>query len=193
MSSRASIYRQNRGEKINREGVYAMVSCKRCAKEKLGCKLSSLSVKCGNCEAVGASSCVPVDILVPDFSKVESEISKVEEQLVANEAEIERGEAEAEAAWLRIKAARSKSKRLRRQYKFLKRKEQNLFDKGLPDVEDLETLESLERLNQEVAATNPSVSEFAHTVDWSAMFEPVADGSGVILSCDTVPVAGDSS
>lgn len=176
-----------------------MVSCKRCTKEKLGCKLSSLSQKCGNCEAVGASECVPADIPAPDFSKIESEIAKVESQLADSERQAEQDEAEAEAAWLRMKAAREKSKRLRKQHKFLKRKEQKLFDKNLPSVEDLEALEAAERLNQEIAATNPGAHLLAHTVDWSQFFDPIVGSSSVEgvagseENVGTVPVTSDSS
>jgi hypothetical protein len=91
-----------------------------------------------------------------------------------------------------MKASRAKSKRLRKQHKFLKRKEQKLFDKGLPDVEDLEWLESLERLNQEVGATNPEAPALAHAVDWSLFFEPTIDVSGSVVSVDTALVAGGS-
>jgi hypothetical protein len=188
MPSDATLFRRSRGAKINREGTFAMVSCKRCAKHKphpLSCKLSSLSTKCGNCESVGAESCVPVDIPPPDFSKIESELSKVEAQLAESEQQAEKDEAEAEAAWLRMKAAREKSKRLRKQHKFLKRKEQKLFDKGLSDVQDLEALESVERLNQELSATNPTASMFAHTVDWSDLFDPIEGPSGSLVSCDS--------
>jgi hypothetical protein len=75
-----------------------MVSCTYCAKEKLGCKLSSLSKKYRNCEIVGVESCVPVEVRVPDFTKVESEIEKIEAELAATEAVIEKDEAEVEAA-----------------------------------------------------------------------------------------------
>jgi capsule polysaccharide export protein KpsE/RkpR len=91
-----------------------MVSYTCCAKEKLGCKLSSLSKKCGNCEIVGAESCVPVEVRVLDFTKVESEIEKIEAELAATEAVIEKDEAEVEAAWARMKALRAKLKRLRK-------------------------------------------------------------------------------
>jgi hypothetical protein len=182
--SDATLFRRKRGDKINKEGVFAMVSCKRCAKKGLGCKLSSLSQKCGNCESVSAASCEPVDIVAPDFSKIESAISKVESEMAEAEAQAEKDEAEAEAAWLRMKAAREKSKRLRKQHKFLKRKEQKLFDKGLPDVEDLEALDAAERLNQELAATNPEAPLLAHTIDWSQMFEPIVDASGAGVSVE---------
>jgi hypothetical protein len=74
-----------------------MVAYQRYTKYKLGCKLSSLSVKCGNYEVVGATSCVPVDITVPDFSKVELEIQKLETQLAKTKAIVEKDEAKAEA------------------------------------------------------------------------------------------------
>jgi hypothetical protein len=67
-----------------------------------------------------------------------------------------------------------------------------LFDKGLPDVEDLEWLESLERLNQEVGAINPEALALAHTVDWSLFFEPTIDVSGSVVSIDTALVASGS-
>jgi hypothetical protein len=74
-----------------------MVSYTRCAKEKLSCKLSSLSKKCRNYEIIGAESYVPVEVRVPDFTKVESEIEKIEAELAATEAVIEKDKAEVEA------------------------------------------------------------------------------------------------
>jgi hypothetical protein len=67
------------------------------AKEKLSYKLSSLSKKYRNCEIVGAESYMPVEVRVPDFTKVELEIEKIEAELAATEAVIEKDKAEAEA------------------------------------------------------------------------------------------------
>jgi hypothetical protein len=73
------------------------VSYTRYAKEKLGCKLSSLSKKCRNCKIVSVESCVPVEVRVPDFMKVESEIEKIEAELTATKAVIEKDKAKVEA------------------------------------------------------------------------------------------------
>jgi len=188
MSSRAVHYRQLRGTKINDTGYFAMVSCARCAKEKLGCKMSSLSKKCGNCESVGASRCEPVEIPLPNFSGINKEMEKLEKQEEDTEAVLEAEEALAEAALERMRAARNKLKRLRRQKRLLQKKEKRLFDGGLADAEDIEQLEALEGLNQEIASANPEAPAVAQTVDWSSFWDlgsldhPVTTGECVMLS-----------
>jgi hypothetical protein len=56
-----------------------------------------LSKKCRNCEIVGAESYIPVEVRVPDFTKVESEIEKIKAELTTTEAVIEKDKAEVEA------------------------------------------------------------------------------------------------
>jgi hypothetical protein len=61
------------------------VSCKCYAKYKLyllSYKLLLLSTKCRNCKSVSVESCVSIDILLLDFSKIKLELLKVEAQLV---------------------------------------------------------------------------------------------------------------
>jgi hypothetical protein len=74
------------------------VSYTRYAKEKLGCKLSSLSKKYRNCEIVGVESYIPVEVRVPDFTKVESEIKKIKAELTITKAVIKKDKAKVEAA-----------------------------------------------------------------------------------------------
>jgi hypothetical protein len=74
------------------------VSYTRYAKEKLGCKLSSLSKKYRNCEIVGVESYIPVEVRVPDFTKVESEIRKIKAELTITKAVIKKDKAKVEAA-----------------------------------------------------------------------------------------------
>jgi hypothetical protein len=57
-----------------------------------------LSKKCGNYEIVGVESYVPMEVRVPDFTKVESEIEKIKVELTATEAVIEKDKTEVEAA-----------------------------------------------------------------------------------------------
>jgi hypothetical protein len=73
------------------------VSYTRYIKEKLGYKLLSLSKKYRNYEIVGAESYIPVEVRVPDFTKVESEIKKIEAELATTEAVIEKDKAKVEA------------------------------------------------------------------------------------------------
>jgi hypothetical protein len=68
-----------------------------CAKEKLGCKLLSLSKKYRNCEIVSVESYIPVEVRVLDFTKVESEIEKIEAELTTTEAVIKKNKAKVEA------------------------------------------------------------------------------------------------
>jgi hypothetical protein len=66
-------------------------------KKKLSCKLSSLSKKCRNCKIVGVESYIPIEVRVPDFTKVELEIKKIEAELATTKAIIEKDKAKVEA------------------------------------------------------------------------------------------------
>ncbi|EFQ87559.1 hypothetical protein PTT_16903 [Pyrenophora teres f. teres 0-1] len=79
----------------------------------------------------------------------------------------------------RMRVARSKLKRLRKQKRLLKRREQQVFDAGREEAEDLERLEALEHLNQAVALTNPEVPAEAAVVDWSGFWDFGVDDTGV--------------
>jgi hypothetical protein len=101
MPSNAINFRQSCRAKINCKGTFAIVSCKRCVKYKpylLSCKLLLLSTKCRNYKSIGAESCVPVDVLLLDFSKIKLELSKVEAQLAELEQQAEKDKVEAKAA-----------------------------------------------------------------------------------------------
>lgn len=147
-----------------------MVSCKRCAKESLQCKLSSLSEKCGNCERAGASSCEPVDIPIPNFSRIDKEMEKLRKQEEETDEALEAQEAIAEAALAEMRALRAKARRLRKQRALLKRKEQQVFDAGAEDAADIERLEQREALNQAIASVNPEAPAQAEIVDWSVIW-----------------------
>ncbi|KAL7780671.1 hypothetical protein CFE70_010696 [Pyrenophora teres f. teres 0-1] len=120
--------------------------------------MSSLSDRCGNCYRNGVKECVPAQIPLPDFSKIDRGMGKLEK---------------------RMRVARSKLKRLRKQKRLLKRREQQVFDAGREEAEDLERLEALEHLNQAVASTNPEVPAEAAVVDWSGFWDFGVDDTGV--------------
>lgn len=181
--SRSTQFRHRLADRIASTGVFAMVSCSRCAKKQLPCKLSSLNKKCANCVRANCSSCEPDHLPLPDFSKIDKEMSRLEKMEDEEEARLRVEEDVAEAALSRARLAREKLSRLRKQKKLLRRKEQELFDRGLASVEDLEALEQLETLNSEIASVNPEAPLGAATVDWSMLW-----GVG-----DAVPEAGGSS
>ena len=52
----------------------------------MACRLSLLSDRCGNCYRDGVKDCVPADIPLPDFSKIDRELAKLEAQEEAVEA-----------------------------------------------------------------------------------------------------------
>jgi hypothetical protein len=56
-----------------------------------------LSKKCRNYEIVSIESYIPVEVRVPDFTKVESEIKKIEAELTTTEAIIKKDKTKAEA------------------------------------------------------------------------------------------------
>ena len=107
----------------------------------------SLSKKCGNCKLVGASSCKPVNIPLPNFLGINREIEKLEQQEEDTEAKLEANKAVAEAALERMRSTRAKLKRLRKQKKLLQRKEKKLFNSSLADAKEIKRLEALNSLN----------------------------------------------
>jgi len=161
MTSRSTLQRQSRGNRINSIGVLAMVSCKYCAKKGWECKLSSLSKQCGNCVHNGIVKCEPIDLPAPNFARIDSEMSRLE----ALEEQAEEAE---EAAAAALNAARSKLSRLRKQKKLLKRREQSLFDKSEQYEKDLAVLEALETLGQDVGILDDGLMPGSLALDWSA-------------------------
>jgi hypothetical protein len=79
--------------------------------------MSSLKKECGNCYRNSVKTCVPVEVPLPDFSKLDQELARLEQQ----ETEADATEAKALGALL---AARQKKDQLRKQRKLLKRREQ---------------------------------------------------------------------
>jgi hypothetical protein len=188
MSSRSTFYRHRRGDRINAEGYLTMVACSHCVSKSLGCKMSSLSSRCGNCYRDGIPECVPAHIPLPDFSKLDREIERLEEQERAVEVQMEKDEEAANVAQASIlasiasaqrlvseaqersRASRAKLRRLHKQRKRLKLKEQEIFDEGRVEAEELEQLEVIEQFNQELASTNVEAPAEARVVDWSAFW-----------------------
>jgi hypothetical protein len=78
--------------------------------------MSSLKKECRNCYCKGNILCVPVEVLVPDFTKLDWELARLD----AQEAEVDAAEEKAIEALI---AARSKKRWLRNQRKLLKRRE----------------------------------------------------------------------
>lgn len=174
MSSQAVHYRHLRGDRINNEGSFAMVSCARCVQKSLPCKLSSLSKKCGNCEYVGAKECVPQEIPIPDFSKLDRQVKELERQEELEEAALATDETEAELVVLRMRARRNKLRRIRKQKLALRREEQRIFDAGLPMLDELEALESL---NQDLEQTLVPAEPSSCVAGWHGDTVPEAGGS----------------
>ncbi|KAF1941749.1 hypothetical protein EJ02DRAFT_347058 [Clathrospora elynae] len=177
-SSRSTFFRHRCGDRINLEGIVTIVACSHCVEKRLECRMLSLSLRCGNCCRDGVATCLPAHIPIPDFSginraleKLEAQENAVEAQMLADDeaAEVSVIEAQrvATAARERSRAARAKLSRLRKQRKLLKRKEQEIFDEGRIEAEELERLEELEGFNQEIASANPNAPIGAHVVDWS--------------------------
>ena len=75
--------------------------------------MSSLKKECGNYYRNGVKLCVPVEVPLPDFSRLDQELARLEQQ----ESEADAAEAAALDALL---AARAKKDRLRKQRKVLK-------------------------------------------------------------------------
>lgn len=185
MSSRSTKYRHRRGDRIDLAGVPSMVACAHCVKEKKPCRISSLADVCGQCYRDGVKECLPADIPLPDFSKIDRELEKLEKQEEAVEAQQDADERVIAEAQERLRVSRSKMRRLRKQRKLLKRKEAEVFEAGREDAEDLERLEAQERFNQEIASANPEAPAEAAVIDWSCFWD--------LSGGDTIPIAGSSA
>ena len=107
MVSRSTAHRHFVGDRINRTGELAMVSCQYCAKRGLECRMSSLKKECGHCYRNGVKSCVSVEVPVPNFENLDQELARLEQQ----ESEADAAEA---AALQSLLAARAKKDRLRK-------------------------------------------------------------------------------
>lgn len=175
----ASLQRRYRqADRIEDTGVFAMVACTRCTKNKLPCKLSSLHKKCGNCVRYNSAVCEPDVVPLPDYSKIDAEMERLEVLEEKEEALLRVEEDLAEGALLRARQAREKLSKLRKQKKLLRRKEQKLFDEGMSTVEELEALEAREELAQEAASVNPETPLGAATVDWSVLWNIEPESAG---------------
>jgi hypothetical protein len=155
MSSRSTIYRHSRGDQINQISVPSIVACAYCVKEKAPCHISSLSQLCGQYYRDRKKECLPANIPVPDFSKINRELTKLEAQEEAVEAQQDTNKKVIADAQERLRVSRSKMKRLRKQQKLLKQKEADVFEASQEDAEGLERLEERERFIQELASVNP--------------------------------------
>lgn len=188
MVSRTTAYRYSVGDRINQIGVVAMVSCQYCAKKNLECRMSSLKKECGNCYRNGVKSCVPVEVPVPNFEKLDQELARLDQQ----ESEADAAEA---AALEALVAARRKKDRLRQQRKILKRREQKWVDDAGKFVEDIEALEAMEWANKEVATLEGGLMPGTPALDWSVFMPTFLEGDPGFAEAvgDIVPVSGGSS
>jgi hypothetical protein len=114
MTSRSVKYRYTRGDRINLIGVLTMVACAHCVKEGYACRMSSLSELCGNCYRDGKKECLPANILLPDFSKIDRELEKLEKQEEAVELQQDANKKLIADAQERLRVSRSKMRRLRK-------------------------------------------------------------------------------
>lgn len=185
MSSKSTQHRHATGNRINAVGWLAMVSCKYCAKKNLECRMSSLKKECGNCYRNGVVKCEPVDVPVPNFTKLDNEIARLESQ----EAEADKAE---EAALNALLAARAKKNRLRKQKKLLQRRGQQWLSGSTQYVEDIEALEAVDAINQEVLLLEDGLMPGTSALDWSTFMPSVLEGDPGSLDESGVAVAGVS-
>ena len=153
--------------------------------------MSSLKKECGNCYRNGVKSCVPVEVPLPDFSRLDQELARLEQQ----ESEADAAEAAALDALL---AARAKKDRLRKQRKVLKRREQQWVDESGKFVEEIEALEAVDDINREVRLLEDGMMPGTSALDWSTFTPTFLDGDPAFdewlsASHDTAQVAGGSS
>lgn len=106
--------------------------------------MSSLKMQCGNYYKNSISKCVPVEPVVPNFSKINFEVLRLE-KLEDNAA------AEEEVAMAALQAARAKRQRLLKQKRLLKERKRRLLEDSMRFVDEIEYLEGLEDLGGDVA------------------------------------------
>ncbi len=160
-----------------------MVACRRCALSQKECRLSSLSQKCAECIRSG-KKCEPAEPVV-NFASIDRAMEKLEREELETEA-VQLATAE------QLRVSQARLQRLRKQKRFLRDREQEMFTKGLSDVEELERLEDLEKVQevQNHIAGASSVDDFLNadisleTLNWlspgSPSGETVAGGSGTV-------------
>lgn len=139
--------------------------------------MSSLKKECGNCYRVGGQKCVPMEVPIPNFDRIDQELERLEQQ----EAEADNAEA---AALQAILAARAKKDRIRKQRKMLKRREQQWVDEAGKFVEDIEALEAVEDINRDVAQLEGGLMPGSLALDWSAFMPSVLEGDPEFPSFD---------
>jgi hypothetical protein len=90
------------------------VSYQYCAKKGLKCCIASLKKECSNYYSVGGQKCVPMEVPIPNFARIDREIERLEQiEAKANEAK--------STALQAILAAYAKKDRVHKQRKILKR------------------------------------------------------------------------
>jgi hypothetical protein len=80
MSSRSTKYRHSRRDQINLISVPSIVTCSHCVKEKKSYRMSSLSKVCRQCYRDSVKECLPANIPMPDFSKIDRKLEKLKKQ-----------------------------------------------------------------------------------------------------------------
>jgi hypothetical protein len=169
MVSRSTVYCHATGDRINSIGWVAIVACQYCAKRNLLCQMSSLKKECRNCYRKGNISCVPVEVLVPDFTKLDRELARLD----AQEAEVDAAEEKAMEALI---AVWLKKRQLRDQRKLLKRREQLVVDESGCFVEEIEALEAVEDINREVNLLEGGLMPGTSALDWGAFMPSCLEG-----------------
>jgi hypothetical protein len=135
--------------------------------------------------------CVPVDIPLPDYSKLDQELARLEQQ----ESEADAAESAALEALL---SARAKKDRLRKQRKFLARREQKLMEESKKFVDEIEALEAAEDINREVGILESGLMPGTLALDWGTFSPTYLEGDPtfdefLVESHGTALVAGGSS
>jgi chemotaxis regulatin CheY-phosphate phosphatase CheZ len=149
--------------------------------------MSSLKKECGNCHRNSVKTYVPVEVPIPDFTKLNKELAYLEQQ----KSKADAAEAKALDALL---TARAKKNRLQKQQKLLKRREQQWMDESRKLVEELEALEAVDEINRDMSSLEEELMPGTLTLDWSAFMPSILKGDSrfnelISASHDTAPVA----
>jgi hypothetical protein len=80
ISSRSTKYRHSRGDRINLISIPSIVTCSHYIKEKKPYRMSSLSEVYRQCYRDSVKECLPANIPLPDFSKIDRKLEKLKKQ-----------------------------------------------------------------------------------------------------------------
>jgi hypothetical protein len=170
--SKKTLERKSLTARVRQHGLFADMPCSYCSKHKKSCLMKEDSTRCGECSRRGRScDGILVGSSLARAMKEEERLAKeeelMEEKILANQREAERIAKETSEAVAKLL-------RLRKQRKFIKSKGDDLFRRGMQQLDEDDARERAasgkEQLvpEEEIEAMAATTGPF-DVVDWSAV------------------------